>query len=720
MAAISYPDIRIYGADGARKAFPVDQVASVEWEHLALGGFGQCTVTFKEDFGTALTVAAGDRLEVWVRGTLRYRGCIAMAELGLDLADRKTLTAYGLAERMNSVLTNKRYLDAAGKNAAQLAQYLWQDWVSPIIASTATRFETCPTTIYDLTCKGTAREAFDALIESSGNDCVWGWEVNAAGQDQLYVIPRAATPAYKFIVGKNVKSFSYPEDHTAIVNTVHVFGAKSKWPNLLPNPSFDELDYASEENGNVIGNESFEDWSGTTLKSWTLFGAVKKTDIARTGKISIGIDHANYYIRQSRIPVSGSKLHWLCFYLNRASGQASVTLPFIDVTITFDSGGPIFLTFPQSGADPPWVDGVWNRMCRSFTPPANATKAELTILLNRHVSELRLDDVALWEEGKTACPGWKADTVGAYGTYWSGSCPVAWGAAGKPAEREHGHCATVTLRPTQARTSIAQPFADALAVQPGDAVKGYCYGRTSAGTCKATMFQLCYDDDGLAYIDKGAEVTLNSTAWTQFNTGIQAGLGPGITTVRVGIQLYNDTGSDAEVYLDSAYELSDPQHAWDRLNPPYFPDYIRGDTYEWWFSTDDSFVQSDGAISAAVKQSIATFGIRQAEETVDYLDSLEAAQAWAKRYFGRHAMPTTPQRLELVGCTDDVRCDGPVQVIGSGKAAAFPLRVTHKLRAGADSTDVTIELDALRPSWEGLLSGVLTAAEKKAKLAMLR
>ena len=112
MAAISYPDIRIYGADGARKAFPVDQVASVEWEHLALGGFGQCTVTFKEDFGTALTVAAGDRLEVWVRGTLRYRGCIAMAELGLDLADRKTLTAYGLAERMNSVLTNKRYLDA--------------------------------------------------------------------------------------------------------------------------------------------------------------------------------------------------------------------------------------------------------------------------------------------------------------------------------------------------------------------------------------------------------------------------------------------------------------------------------------------------------------------------------------------------------------------------------------------------------------------------------
>lgn len=716
-----YPDIRIYGPDDKRKAFPVDEVDSVTWEHLALGGFGECSVSFKETFATALGVAAGDRIEVWVQGSLRYRGFIGVRESNVDLADKKTLVAYGLAERMNSIWANKHYLSQAGMDASAWAQYLWQDWVQPCLPTSGTRLVTCPTTIYDLTAADTAREAFDKLIEASGDDCVWGWEVDALGQDQLFVIPRGTAAKYKFVVGGNVKGFSYPEDHSDVVNRVHVFGAQSKWPNLLTNPSFDDLTWANEVDGNMIGNESFEHWHtevGINVPDgWAYGGATRKTDLVRTGAYSIGIEDENEFIKQYNIPVIGGRTYNVCCYLNRVTGHVEVDWPFLVMSMVFDQGGA---AVPNVNLK--WSDETWCRASCQFTAPAAATTVTLEIKINQDVSSLRLDDVSMWEEGAVAAVGWKQDSVGPKLEWWYGSCLTKWGVPGKPAEREHGHSAVVQLRPNLLRTVVTIPYSKALSVQPGDAVKACCYARTSAGTCKALMFDRFYGDETSDIVAQGSYFTLNSTSWTLLTDGVDnwAGLSPNAEKVRIGIMLRNETGSSAEVYIDTVYLMNDPLLEWNANNPPYFPDYLRADTHEWWLDTDDTFIQTDPAIDASIKASIATFGVREAELSVDYLDSLETAQTWAKTYFGQNALPRIPQKLDVVGCTTDVRCDGLVAVLGSGKAAAFPVRVAHTLRAGADATDVTIELDVLRPSWQGLLASVLTAAARKAKLSTLR
>ena len=96
------------------------------------------------------------------------------------------------------------------------------------------------------------------------------------------------------------------------------------------------------------------------------------------------------------------------------------------------------------------------------------------------------------------------------------------------------------------------------------------------------------------------------------------------------------------------------------------------------------------------------------------------AEIWGKNYFAKHAVPATPWCLEVIGCTQDVRCDGKIQVLGSGQSAAFPTRITHKLRPGSDSTDMTAELNFSRPTFEGLLAQTVRDAQRLSILSLLR
>ena len=226
-----YPDIRIYSNDeGARKrkTFPVDQVESVRWDNLSLGGFGQCDVTFANSFDDTLDVNPGDVLEVWVANTLRYRGFIGARELTLDFVGRKTLTVYGLAERLNSILVEKKYIFPTGKTADLIAGNIYNDYIDRVLNPNAfdnvvSDFQTCTTTLYKLDAGGSCRDAFDRLVEASGSDCVWGCDVEALNQEKIYLIPKdATTPKYRFFVGKDVKSYSYAQDATSIKNS-HVF-----------------------------------------------------------------------------------------------------------------------------------------------------------------------------------------------------------------------------------------------------------------------------------------------------------------------------------------------------------------------------------------------------------------------------------------------------------------------------------------------------------------
>ena len=186
------------------------------------------------------------------------------------------------------------------------------------------------------------------------------------------------------------------------------------------------------------------------------------------------------------------------------------------------------------------------------------------------------------------------------------------------------------------------------------------------------------------------------------------------------IRARNNHAHEQFIDIENVQFFEDANREFDAA--PYAPEWRRGERSEYILKTTDSFIQDDADLSAAVKASIATYGERQAEESVPYIDSLEDAQAWAKAYFARNAVPASPKKLEIANCSQDVRCDGAVEVWSADqtRTVSWPVRVQHTLRAGADTTNVSIELDDLRPSFEGILTSILSKAEQQAVLAQIK
>lgn len=714
-----YPDVRVYDSSGARKAFPVDAIEKVTWEHLALGGFGQCTVTLVSEYASELPLAAGDRLEVWVNGALRYRGYVSLTDTTIDVTDRKTITVAGLAARMEKIVTEKRYLYPDGQRPDLVGYDMAVDWLLPYFPAMWGRLLPCAGTLYQIDCAGTAREAFDRLVELAGDQCVWGWEVSSesghVGADQLYIIPRVTAPAkYKFTVGGNVKLFSYPQDHTAIVNTVHVFGAETRWPNLVKNPSFEDVDYAKENCGNLITNPSFEDWtSSTSPKKWNYqSSSLFKTDQHRTGRYSVGLAAANDYVQQTGIYVTGGATYTLVFYV-WAPNAYGLSVRFAGN----QSGNTDVVPSLPNPAE------AWQRVTCQWTAGPSDSYVSITIKATQNSTNLHIDDVSFfgpdpWGNTSRGCPGWEIDNK-------EGSpYRVVWGDPAVQGYGRRGLCAKIITTNTAGEITLIQTWENGFDTVRDLKVK--CRVRCDAGSSLKAQIVGYYYVNGQAVIagmNAAPLVDLVPGEWVEVTSGQSPAIDDYVSGtpdwVRVGVRIINTSSPVAtNVYVDEFYCFTDPAHEWDAA--PYFPDYCRASNHEWWLSTNDSFIQNDSNIPAVVKASIATYGAREAEETVDYLQSRDDAEAWAKLYFTEHGTPKVAARLEVAECDSDLRCDGPVQLLGTNFGLLYPLRVTHVLRPGSETTQATVELGRLRPSFEGLLIDILHQAAKRAALESLR
>ena len=117
----------------ARLAFNPDDVTGVDWELLESGGIGQITVRLAKRFDD-LTFApvAGCLVEVIVwsdpltvlsglEPAPRARGILSLPEASLELAESRTLTAYGLAEDMSHVRFDGQFIEPGGADVSVFA-----------------------------------------------------------------------------------------------------------------------------------------------------------------------------------------------------------------------------------------------------------------------------------------------------------------------------------------------------------------------------------------------------------------------------------------------------------------------------------------------------------------------------------------------------------------------------------------------------------------------
>lgn len=724
-----YPDVRVYSSTGARRAFPVDQVSEVQWQHLALGGFGQCTVAFNDKFDGVMPMAAGDRFEVWVAGTMRYRGYMGVAQIDLNLTGQKSLTVYGMAERMNGIIANKRYLSQRAQSADDVAEFIYNDFVAPVYVDAVTSFGSCPAQVYDFSASSNVRSSLDSLNEASGNTLVWGWQVSnvagSVGKDQFYVLAKSTTPKYKFVIGGNVKAFSMPTDHTSIVNAVHFYGGEMPFPNLLPDPRFDKLDIASETCGNMLANESFEDYMSGQFNGWTKSSVTAETDNVRTGRYSWAVTANNGYIEQINIPVQEARTYNFSIFVYNVSGFTFQ----IRFTAYDESSNSVVSDVVTVASGASEQTNAWNKHTCSWESPLGAVTVALRITVTSGSGTgLRMDDVALWDSHGIGSTGWKVSTA-AGASFYLGN--AIFGDPSAQGYRDNGHCAKIIL-PTLApgnlsRQEIGIPQEQRISVTSSKKLKpcykAACAYKASAGAATVSLIMRCYfagavpqdiaPTDVFDYI--GEDPGWHYTGWI-YAQPVPANC----TSVRLIISVSSTDGVAKVVYLDSAQFFEDSNHVFDLPYGVAVPAYHKDANYECWLRTSDSFIQDDSTLSAALKTSIATYGEKQAEETDSNVTSDAAAQAWARNYFLKRALPQSSWKLEIAGCTQDVRCDGAIEVLGSSQEPAWPISITHKLRPGADSTDMSAELGAVRPSFEGLLQQILRESQKQAALKSLR
>jgi hypothetical protein len=127
------------------------------------------------------------------------------------------------------------------------------------------------------------------------------------------------------------------------------------------------------------------------------------------------------------------------------------------------------------------------------------------------------------------------------------------------------------------------------------------------------------------------------------------------------------------------------------------------------------FVQDAPQLSDEVKASVATYGYRDAEESVPAISDLEPALNWLIGYFGIHAVPVIAHRVELFDVEADIKPDGLFELLGASFAAAFPTRLSFKID-GNDTLSISIDLNLERPSFEGLLRRIEYQSAQQARL----
>ena len=138
-------------------------------------------------------------------------------------------------------------------------------------------------------------------------------------------------------------------------------------------------------------------------------------------------------------------------------------------------------------------------------------------------------------------------------------------------------------------------------------------------------------------------------------------------------------------------------------NDPTGAYFISGEDYEWNLTTDDAFIQSDAAVPDVVKQSIATYGLREARESVDSITKTSQAESWARGYFGVNAQPVASHKLAVVDPDAEIKPDGHVKLLGASTPPAFPAKVSYSL-GGDNVLNASVELSTERPSFELLLA----------------
>ena len=426
----------------ARLAFNPDDVTGVDWETLESGGVGQITIKLAKRFDD-LTFApiAGCLVEVivWsdplaVMGGLepapRARGILSLPEASLDLAESRTLTAYGLAEDMGHVRFDGQFIEPGGADVSVFASrvldaYLQQrPWLRGRISSSINATGIVRESVES---SGTCRDALKLLENQGPGLIVWGWRVNSTdGSDEFVFQAKQGTIAHQFFVGDNVKRLSRPEDLAKVINAAKFIGGQSDTPNLLGavvdnNTGFERADIAGATDhlpGSPIGNLLKDGGMESRYTHWGTSGgaAFKSSSLsegpARSGSNMAELDNSGETIYQLRSDsadalIAGRTIVFSTWCRREHQTDTRTATMWVEF---FGSGGSL----GTSASVPltPTSAGYWQEVRGSIVVPAGVTSWRFNVQAGGGTGGILIDDASVFYLGQLKPRGWETYTYG--------------------------------------------------------------------------------------------------------------------------------------------------------------------------------------------------------------------------------------------------------------------------------------------------------------------
>lgn len=709
-------DIRLYDSTGKRKigAFR-EWISTLRFEVLERGGFGQASfdalATWEEN-----TIVGGDRLDVWIWSQLIYRGYVRMPHANLSETQRTAPTVYGRMETLNGYQADCKYAYGSPVDLSRLVQDVVADHVQKTnrLPLLVTDLQTIGVKVQEFESRGrNVTQALNAICDLAPNQCIWGFDVNAAGQDRLYFRPRSSTITHRFALGGIAVEYDQESDISAVVNrAAPLRGGTVLQPNLAPDGSYEDAAPNSETVGNLVVDYSEEIGTGWTLNG----GATRKGPgdhgRARTGSYWIELDTNGENATQTiaidyRVPL----VAW-CW----ASRETAGTLREVRLTVEgLDAGNATVVTFTTGYIDPaqgassdlyyriPNIQTGDSLDC-DFSPYATVTQAKITVQTNGGTAAddgVDVDDVALVEK--------------------DGATPISWryvlNGSGKRArlvwqQRDfegidpfHG-CYGVLAQASGAddtgnNMEIRITEAARISVRPNNPYTFAVRARTdgNSGTFKFVIYE--YKSDGtLAATTVSGVQTTNSTDWVPFYYTFQTN---GDTAqVEIALRLVDNVehGFDA-VYF--GYGSAPGEIIATGDDGGYWP----ADKYERYADVTNTKL----TLNTLPAASITNYGIQEQPIESDAVTNWDPlAKTFLQDYFNAHAIPPVRARLRLYGPDAPLTIDGTVRLLNlaSPPSALYPSRVSY-------TVDTAITIDAELGDGRPDMADLLTLTEQRAK-----
>jgi hypothetical protein len=248
-------------ANGARKVLPSRLVGISSFTLDQSGNYTDATVQLHAEAGDL--VATGDRLEIWHLGVRRYRGYVSEIRRSEGEPAAIEVTCYGRVLDLTTHVLQAGYVYGSKTD------------LSRIFAEIATEFrarypdividtETIGIEIDSLdTQRKSVRDALDSLVAFARSRAVWGFDVDDLGRDRLFLRNISGPDTADHVIPLPGAASGERETLNSVadvVNSVIVEGGTPEFPQLLPNPSFEEVWRATSNGaGSLIKNGGFQE-----------------------------------------------------------------------------------------------------------------------------------------------------------------------------------------------------------------------------------------------------------------------------------------------------------------------------------------------------------------------------------------------------------------------------------------------------------------------------